>query len=66
MRLVHFGSCVWRILVMRFPHLGHAFPRIWVMRLAHFGPLERRVQHTVVQTQKNTEKQNKYSSLLNF
>ena len=35
-------------------------------RMASIEPLERGVQHTAVQTQQNAEKQNKYSSLLNF
>ena len=35
-------------------------------RMASIEPLERGVQHTAVHTQQNAEKQNKYSSLLNF
>ena len=35
-------------------------------RMASIEPLERGMQHTATHTQKNTEKQNKYSSLLNF
>ena len=34
--------------------------------MASIEPLERGVQHTAVHTQQNAEKQNKYSSLLNF